>query len=267
MSVQSQLAQFGLRPNEAKVYIAGLKIGPAAVQAIANAAKLNRVTVYGLIDTLIAKGFIEQRTVKNKRVFAAVPPMKLYDLLGKEMQRVEKKRDTLEELVPKLKNLASTVTSATNTIYYEGEEGLKNWASAALETEGELLEWTKIESFSQPFKEYLDTYYFPEKCRRQIPTRFIFLDTPAARNYVQHRYVKDPQAPPMKARFISQEKFDSPGFMVVFNNRFSIAVPKELRAVTVEDALIADAQRKIWEFGWLHATDQVSNTTNYPKMS
>ena len=63
----------------------------------------------------------------------------------------------------------------------------------------------------------------------------------------------------MKARFISKDQFNTPGFMVIFNDRFSIALPEEMRAVTVVDPLIADSQRKIFEFGWLHATGEVTN--------
>lgn len=259
MSLAKQLEQFGLTASEAKVYLACLELGPDSVQHISQQAKLNRVTTYGIIEDLMKKGFVREEREKNKRKIAAYPPMKLYDVLSREYTQLEKKKLTLEHLVPELKKIATKTSTATNIIYYEGEEGLKNWASDALETQGELLEWTKIESFTKHFDEYLKTFYFPQKCKLQIPTRFIFLDTPEARDYVQSRYVDNKHAPPMKARFISEKLFDTEGFMVIFNDRFSIALPKEMRAVTVVDETIANAQRKIWEFGWLHAKDEIQN--------
>ncbi|MFA5995256.1 MAG: helix-turn-helix domain-containing protein [Patescibacteria group bacterium] len=258
MNIKEQLVTFGLTNNEAKVYLACLELGLASIQQIAHQAKLNRITVYGLVEELIKKGFVHTDYEKNKRKFAAYPPMKLYDVLSREHEQVEKKKESLKTLIPELKALNKFNDTKTNIIYYEGEEGLKNWASDALATKGELLEWTKIEEFTRPFSEYLKTYYYPKKFELQIPTRFIFIDTPEARAYVQN-YIKNPKASPMKARFISQKLFDTSGFMVIFNNRFSIALPKEMRAVTIVDDIIANTQRKIWEFGWLHANDEIQN--------
>jgi len=259
MSLLTKLQQFQLSENEARVYLASLECGPGSVQKIAKTASLNRVTVYGIVESLIAKGFLHEIFDKNKKYIAAYSPTKLYDVLTHRENELKKERNLLDSLVPQLKMRSSGKHSSnTNIIYYEGEEGLKNWASDALETQGELLEWTKIESYSKKFDQYLHDYYYPEKFKRSIPTRFIFLDTPDARTYVT-RYTENPKASPMKARFIPEEQFNTPGFMVVYNDRFSVALPNEMRAVTVIDPLIADTQRQIFEFGWIHARDEVAH--------
>lgn len=266
MNLLKELEKFNLTPNEAKVYVACLKLGPASVQQIGEAANLNRVTVYGLIEVLIDKGFLRQEYIKNKRKISAYPPMKLYDVVSRRQENLKRQERALEFLVPELKALMRPDDpGTTNIIYYEGEEGLRNWASEVLETKGEVLEWTKIETFAKPFEEYLEHFYFPKKFALQIPTRFIFLDTPEAHAYVQKRYMHK-KASPMKARFIPPEQFTSPGFMVIYDDRLSIALPSEMRAVAVEDKLIADTQRQIFEFGWLHAKNEVQNKP-YPQAS
>ncbi|PIZ94781.1 MAG: hypothetical protein COX81_02690 [Candidatus Magasanikbacteria bacterium CG_4_10_14_0_2_um_filter_37_12] len=265
MSLIADLQKFGLSENEARVYLACLELGHSSVQQIAKQAKLNRVTVYGLIATLIEQGFLREELEKTKRKISAYSPTKLYDVVTKREDQVKRQVKLLDSLVPELKTKIGERPEKTNVIYYDGEEGLKNWASDALEAKGELLEWTKIESFSERFDEYLKNYYYPEKFKRQVPTRFIFLDTLEAHQYFQERYMDNSKAPPSKARFIPQDLFDTPGFMVIFNNKYSIALPKEMRAVTVGDKLIADTQRKIWEFGWLHAKGEMQNK-DYPHM-
>ncbi|MEK7084112.1 MAG: helix-turn-helix domain-containing protein [Patescibacteria group bacterium] len=259
MDLKKELQKFDLTPREAEVYMACIELGAASIQHIAEKACVNRVTAYGLVVSLVQKGFLREEYVKNKRKISAYPPMKLYDIVSRDYDDVKRREKALEHIVPLLKDRMKKDTEETHIIYYEGEEGMRNWASDALETKGELLEWTKIESFSDRFEAYLTSYYFPKKFARQIPTRFIFLDTPKARAYVRERYIEDKKASPMKARFISPDQFETPGFMIVFNDRFSIGLPKEMRAVTVADQLVADAQRKIWEFGWLHATDEMTN--------
>ncbi len=266
MALLDQLQSFGLTTNEARVYLACLELGPESVGSIAAKAKLNRVTTYAVVDALTTKGFLHEEHSNNKRRVAAFSPIKLYDIVSRRAEKIKRQTHELDELVPQLKSLMKQKISKTNIVYFEGEEGMKNWASDALETKGELLEWTRIESFTEPFEEYLKSYYFPEKFRKQIPSRFIFIDTPKSRRYVQTRYLDDPKSSPMKARFIPQEQFDTPGFMIIYNDSFSIALPKEMRGVTVTDPLIADTQRKIFEFGWLHAKDEVQNKP-YPRFS
>lgn len=263
MSLVKELQKFDLSSSEARVYLACLELGPSSVQQVAGKAKLNRVTVYGIIEGLIQKGFLREEKEKSKRKIAAYSPMKLYDIVSRQEEKIKRQINLLDSLVPELKNKSRQQKVETNIIYYEGEEGMKNWASDALETAGELLEWTKIESFTKRFDEYLTSYYYPEKFKRQIPTRFIFLDTPETHKYFQERYIDNKQAPPAKARFIPQDLFETPGFMIIYNNRYSIALPKEMRAVTVEDDLIADSQRKIWEFGWQNASKEVGNNKKY----
>ncbi len=259
MNLLTELEKFNLTENEAKVYVACLKLGPASMQQIGEEAGLNRVTMYGLAESLIEKGFLQEEYIKNKRRIAAYPPMKLYDVVSREHEQLKRQERSLEFLVPELKKVARAGTSGgTNVIYYEGEEGLRNWASDVLATKGEVLEWTKIESFVKPFEDYLEYYYFPKKFALQIPTRFIFLDTPEAHAYVKKRYLH-PKASPMKARFIPPEQFNSPGFVAIYDDRLSIALPSEMRAVAVEDKLVANTQRQIFEFGWLHAKDEIQN--------
>ena len=147
MTLASQLEAFGLTKNEADVYVAALRVGSASIQDIAEEAKLNRVTVYGVAESLMHKGFLREERVKNKRRMAAYPPMKLYDLVGRHEESVKKERGLLDALVPELKRVMGHRSADTNMIYYEGEEGIKNWASDALETSGELLEWTRINHF------------------------------------------------------------------------------------------------------------------------
>ncbi len=259
MSLIQQLQKFDLTENEAKVYLACLELGPESVQNISQRAKLNRVTVYGLIEGLMKKGFLHEELVKNKRKVAAYSPVKLYDVVTGREERVRRQTQMLNTLVPQLKDLTGKQTTKTNIIYYEGHEGLKNWASDVLGTKGELLEWTKIEEFDKRFEEYLTVFYFPTKCRRQISTRFIFMDTPDAREYIKKRYLSVKNAPPMKARFVPKEKFKMPGFMTIYNDRLSVALPKEMRAITVIDQLMADMQREIFEFCWLNAKDEIKN--------
>lgn len=264
MKIIKELEEFELSTNEAKIYLASLKLGPSSVQKIAARATMNRVTAYGIAEALIKKGFLYEVLKSKRRQIAPYPPMKLYDVLSRRQEQLRRQEHHLEKLIPLLKSVDAENTTETKVKYYEGNEGMKNWASDSLTSKGEVLEWTtKIELFAERFNDYLDAYYFPMKTKLQIPSRFIFLDTPENRMFIKKRYFDPPDAPPVKVRFLDEKSLDNSGFVVIYNDCLSIAVLDQLRAVSVNDPLIANAQRKIFEFGWLNAKDELQNK-EYP---
>lgn len=263
-AIKKALMRFGLTEPEARVYVAALELGSASVQDLAHRIRGNRVTVHGLVQSLIRKGFVyEERTGKTRRLVPA-SPNKLIDLLTVEEQKMKRKREEADWLIPSLKAHTNLSTPETKITYYEGLEGMKSFVSQVFECEGEMLEWTKIENFSSVFSDYLENVYFPQKRALQIPTRFILIDTPEAHAYIEKNYVHQKDAPPMKARFIDQKQFDMPGYIVIWNDKYSINVPAELKAVVIQDALIADTQRQIFEYAWIHATGETQNKP-YPR--
>ncbi|MBI2426716.1 MAG: hypothetical protein HYV34_02620 [Candidatus Kerfeldbacteria bacterium] len=265
MTLSQQLTKYGLTETEATVYVAALTVGPASAQEIAEKAEMHRVTTYGIIKDLLKKGFMREERIGKRRKFSAYPPMKLWDIVSQQQERLKKQMAELELLVPKLKSLTKEEKGTTKVLYYEGYEGLTSYSTDVLHCKGEMLEWTRIENYASVFDRYLDEVYFPLKKKLQVPTRFLFIDTPDAHAYIKKRYIDDPDAAPMKARFVPREQFDCEGFIVIYDDKYSVNIPRELRAVVIQDPIIADTQRKMFEFAWMHAKNQVQNK-EYPKV-
>jgi len=263
MDLKKELQQFDLTDNEASIYMAALELGLESVQHIAQKAKLNRVTTYAVIESLIEKGLLYEDRTGTRKQIVAYSPMKLWDVVNERHKRLKKQSQKLEVLVPELKKRAASQKEKTNIQYYDGFEGMKSYSTDVLSCKGEMLEWTKIENYTSVFSEYLDEVYFPLKKERQVPTRFIFIDTPEAHAYVKERYIDDPDSPPMKARFVDKDQFDSEGSIVIYDDKYSVNIPSELKAVVIQDTIIADTQRKMFEFAWIHAKNEIVNKS-YP---
>lgn len=258
-NITKQLLQFGLSENEALVYTTCLSLGPASVQQIAQKANLNRVTVYGIVEHLTQKGFLHEAVEGNKRKIVAYSPTKLWDIIEERHKQLERQTALLRRLEPSLKAITKESQTGTNISTYEGYEAMKSYTSDVLTCEDEILEWTRIENYTSRFTKYLNEIYFPRKKKLQIPTRFLFIDTPKARKFIQERYLDDPTSSPMKARFVDQATFDIEGFVVIYNNKYSINIPSKMRAIVIEDDVIADTQRKLFELAWQCARDEIQN--------
>ncbi|MEY4744239.1 MAG: hypothetical protein RL272_184, partial [Candidatus Parcubacteria bacterium] len=67
-----ELQKIGLSENEAKVYLAGLELGPSTAQMMAAKATVSRPTTYIMIESLIKRGLMSSFQKGKKRYFVCV---------------------------------------------------------------------------------------------------------------------------------------------------------------------------------------------------
>ncbi|MCX6729918.1 MAG: BlaI/MecI/CopY family transcriptional regulator, partial [Candidatus Portnoybacteria bacterium] len=71
------LQQFGLSNNEAKVYLAGLEIGQASIQDLAQKSQVKRTTIYTVLEGLKEKGLMSQIKRGSKAFLVSENPENL----------------------------------------------------------------------------------------------------------------------------------------------------------------------------------------------
>lgn len=99
---KSELQKLGLSDKEARVYLAGLSLGAAPVQRIAELAKVNRATTYVIIESLNARGLFSSGKNGKKSLFTAHEPHSLMAYIEREIASLHEKRELLGSLLPKL---------------------------------------------------------------------------------------------------------------------------------------------------------------------
>jgi HTH-type transcriptional regulator, sugar sensing transcriptional regulator len=103
--VVNELLNLGLTEKEAEVYLATLQLGQATVQNIAKKAEINRTTVYTHIKNLIARGLISASEKFGKQYFVAEKPQKLKLFFEQQEKEVQKRKETIEKIMPELESL------------------------------------------------------------------------------------------------------------------------------------------------------------------
>jgi len=114
------LEQIGLSSNEAKVYIALLKLGNAGVRDISDHAEVKRPTVYFCLDTLIKRGLVTQSVIRGKKQFSAADPDELMALIQRDKDTLNQRAQLLAAAVTKLKAFATTEANGADVRIYEG---------------------------------------------------------------------------------------------------------------------------------------------------
>ncbi len=112
------LKEAGLTDNEGKVYTALIEIGSSLAGKISRKTGLHRRTVYDVTETLIQKGLISYMLENNRRVFSAVNPQRILDV-------IDERKSMLMPLVDDLKHKFDSSKKKEQTNFYRGKNGLK----------------------------------------------------------------------------------------------------------------------------------------------
>jgi sugar-specific transcriptional regulator TrmB len=110
---------FGLKEDEAKVYVAALQLGPTTILSIARETEIRRTTVYEIIKALTNKGLMTTELKGFKKLYCASHPRNLVSIF-------ESKKDNLMSIVPDLTTIYKNQGSENSIKTYESLQAIKS---------------------------------------------------------------------------------------------------------------------------------------------
>lgn len=138
-SVQKQLEELGLTPNEVRIYLASLELGAATVLQLAAKSAVVRPTAHVAVGGLVKRGLMSSHTRGKKTYYQAERPETLMHLLENEQKRVSENQNRLKTLLPRLHALISVTGSKPSISFFEGAEGLQTMRSVFFGTKSDEL--------------------------------------------------------------------------------------------------------------------------------
>jgi sugar-specific transcriptional regulator TrmB len=159
------LKEYGLSDNEIQVYITLLKAGESTVQVITKNTEIPRTTIYHILTSLQQKGLVSFVIKEHIKYFQATKPEVLRDLLNE-------KKAHIEEALPELKSIISTLKHKPQVEVFEGAKGIKSILLDVLEEKKEIVHYGDIISLTKSL-EYVFPQYIRERVKRKIPIRII----------------------------------------------------------------------------------------------
>ena len=104
------LEEIGLTKNESKVYLALVEEGASRAGWITRKTGIHRRNVYDAIEMLIQKGLVSYIKENNIRLYSAVEPTRLLEIL-KEKER------SIEAIVPELQKKFNVTQEKIGTTF------------------------------------------------------------------------------------------------------------------------------------------------------
>lgn len=255
-----QLQKLGFTRNEANVYMAALKLGACSVQQLASSTGLNRITVHSICEKFERIQVIHSSYEGNRRKIIPMDPEYLQNILKAEEDVLNEKRQSLAGIMPSMREMFRRQSRGMQITTFKGEQGYERMCNDILNAGVQnTMEYASIDALNKVIGPYVLTDYLPRKRKLQIHTRFLYVDTPYAREYIQKQYMDYKDPAPAEVKFISQDEFAMDSFFVLYADKLAIFTPSTLDGVIIKDQAIVDAMTPFYNFVWNGAGEAIRN--------
>src|SRR3989344_6456404 len=122
--LEKYLQDLGLTDKEATIYLALLQVDSTTALDLSKKTKINRSTVYVVIESLSKKGLVSETTVGKKTQFQAESPERLETYVERRKIQFEEQSHRLKDIIPEIKSLQRDTGERPVVKYYEGREGI-----------------------------------------------------------------------------------------------------------------------------------------------
>ncbi len=226
----SSLEQAGLTKTESKVYLALIDLGSSRAGLITRKTGVHRRNVYDAIERLIQKGLVSYIKENNVRLYEAVEPERLLEI-------VKEKEQNINSVLPELQARFNFVQKKKETVFYRGKQALKSIFDDQIREGKEILVLGAC-----PFAKDIIKYYFSkydlQRKNKKIKVKAIFTKK------------ADYQIPLSEVKYLPQQ-FDSPSATNIYGDKVAIILwTEEPFAILIHQKEIADAYRNYFNIMW-----------------
>jgi sugar-specific transcriptional regulator TrmB len=228
------LRKLGLTEIEEKVYVTLIEEGPSLAGNISRRSGVHRRMVYDATERLIKKGLVSYMLENNRRVFEAVNPDQL-------LQLVHEQEEGVKQLLPQLQLAYELSKEKQETTFFKGHAGVKSVFEDMIREGKEQLILSPSLAARDIFPGYF--HWFDERRKKKrISVRMLAAAEHAA------RFADIPLADVRQLPSIGNELTST----VVYGNKVAIFFweRKKPFVVLITHRAIADAYRSYFEQLW-----------------
>ena len=251
------LKNIGLSSNEAKVYLAVLKLKKGLITPIAKQAGINRTTAYDILEYLNKKSLVLKYVENGKIGYTTEGPQKIKNWLTEKENRLDKQREVFKQNLEQLKQVFYSKEGRPRFRYFEGLDSVEDFFNDSLECQsGEMVGYNATQiTFTSASEKYIKKFA-KTRAKRKIKGRYFVqeADRKSSLEYARKFYKKYVQANPdlLKVKILpTREKKHLINETVIYDNKLAIShMGEDFFGVIIEDEAVANRQRMIFEVLW-----------------
>lgn len=236
------LKSIGLSENQAKVYLAGLELGPASILDIARVSGVKRTTIYSVMEELLGHDYFTTLKKEGKKQYIAIDPDSLKHL-------IIERQETLTHNLPELRALYSLSPNKPKVIFYEGVENIKRIMEEPVRLLPKGHQYFRINSDQQEMIKTVGEDWWKELSEKRIKKG---LPIKVIADRIPHPIPELIEAGPKALREIRflPESIHIPVREQIYGDKVAIIDLKTPMALVIEDKNVAELHRIFFESLW-----------------
>lgn len=242
---KSLLEQLGLRPNEAKIYLAVLALGEGSAAEIARKAAIERTSSYPILEELSKKELI-QKSIKGTWVrFSAREPEALLDLL-------KKKEGAITQLLPMLRSISNSASSRPKIRFFDSIEGIQNILTASLSAKEKVRrDFAYVVDVLDSLGSRFLNKHIEERVKKGIEARSLRSADDKQLEESREWYLKGSNADVLREVRYLPRQFEFHGLVMIYDHNVAIiGSSQEPFAVVIQSADFSSAMKALFDFSW-----------------
>ncbi len=243
MLLEQYLQNIGLDAKEAKIYLAGLQLGPTTIVELAKASGIKRSTVYEVIESLKEKNMINVSQKGKRKVFIVQEPDNL-------LLYLKQKENVLSQIMPDLEALKNTSANKPAIRIFEGQSGLEQIYEDMIKKEGELLILAAPrEKIAKGLMDFLHEWRY-RRYKARVPARRININETNDKNNDNQKVEKPEKIEVIK--YLSAENYPFSVGVYIYRNKvaFISYAEQEMVGVVIRSPELSKTMKMIFEFYW-----------------
>lgn len=243
--LQNTLQLLGLTPKEIKFFITCFTIGPATVNDIKKAARLERSTAYLISEELLKRGLLEEDFKNYKKTLRTVEPKDLLRMVAARQRVLGRNELELTEHLGELNSMHQASEIRPKVRVYQGAKGLFTIQEDILNTKTTILLWTNQETEHQFFTDVYHKKFIETRMKKNI-----FINVLAVNNLPGEKLQENEEKLLRKTKLLPKNVLFSPETYIYDNKVAILDYKKDIIGIIIESEPMAAAQRAIFEMNW-----------------
>jgi sugar-specific transcriptional regulator TrmB len=240
------LTKIGLSEKQAQVYSALLELGEAKMTHVARHAKLKRPTVYLIIDELESIGLVSQITKGKKKIYSAVHPKRIGELL-------EFRKNQFNDLLPELLARYGSIKGKPKVQMLEGVAGVRQAYQEAFtllsDGKNEGLWFGNISLIKEQFPELLHEYNRILAQTKNYSIKELIFGGSTSKEVAEKLSKTTKQNHSIKY-LNDNEMLGATDQLIVGNKIIMFSIREELFTLIIESEELAKQQRFLFDMLW-----------------
>jgi len=242
MDIIPSLKDYGLTDEEARFYLAGVKLGESSLSSLAREAGLKRTSAYLVADRLEEKGLLGKFKMRDGLKFVVTSPAQLEKL-------AQQKLEGIKEVVPKLNVYSKKFQAKPEVFLFGGKDGYLNIFDDPLQYSGITIRAIgSLQNVRDVITtKYDEEYFVPERLRKGIDFKGLYLEKEivelnlnAEKNLAEKRELR-----------ILPEKYSQTIFKMIYQDTIvEFTSKKELLALKIVSPEIVKAEKANFDLMW-----------------